>query len=310
MTRLYVPACGDRLKLIEPWTFTLYFEHRNFAFAKEQKIILEDTPGFSRWGRSKGWEAYTMPMGTVLECDRVYIRTFSKNASSVEDDYDSITWKIIGENGKQKKNCRFWAKLSDCNQIMFEIPSDANYKERAKAEAIVEAAKPKRINIDEISSLIYSARQHNRGSELGLLFQKATADALVHFAESKRRDQEAYGAYVRACKEEKKMYDGYQRDPVFMPFSVNRKIVEYNELTNDAFLNALFSGNISCKFSRRSDGTCCRQMIHPVVVTDRYYCYSRHNREDAVSGLSYSIITDKDDQKIIDVEVCKERKEK
>jgi hypothetical protein len=32
--KLYVPACGDRIVLTQPWTFTLYFERRNDVFAK------------------------------------------------------------------------------------------------------------------------------------------------------------------------------------------------------------------------------------------------------------------------------------
>lgn len=67
----------------------------------------------------------TLPAGTVLAVDRIYIR---KGAS----DYSSITFyaKGLGESeitnrwsGKTTKwkAQRFWAKLSDCNQIEFDL---------------------------------------------------------------------------------------------------------------------------------------------------------------------------------------------
>jgi len=67
----------------------------------------------------------TFPVGTVLAVDRIYIR---KGAS----DYSSITFyaKGLGESeitnrwsGRTTKwkARRFWAKLSDCNKIEFEL---------------------------------------------------------------------------------------------------------------------------------------------------------------------------------------------
>lgn len=57
----------------------------------------------------------TLPKGTILKFDRIYIR---KGAS----DYSSITFyakDMIKPNTKKKYSPRFWAKLSDCNQIEF-----------------------------------------------------------------------------------------------------------------------------------------------------------------------------------------------
>ncbi len=305
MTRLYIPACGDRLKLTSSWTFTLYFEHRNFGFAKEQKVVLEDAPGFSRWGQPRGWEAYTIPVGTVLECDRVYIRTFNKSASSVEDDYDSITWKIIGENGKQKKNCRFWAKLSECNNIEFEIPQDANYKERAKTEAAVEATKPKKLDVDEIRTMISRARSYDRQSTRWKLLVDAEQIAMSHFVDSQQRQYETYQEYSSSFERERRSC--YNEELL----SFFRK-VSYVQLTQEKFLHEFFGknyGSLPCKFSKRSDGTCCRKFSHPVVssgVGRRSY-YNNFDFSSAMSGLFYSVITDANDQEIIAIEICKER---
>lgn len=57
----------------------------------------------------------TLPKGTVLKIDRIYIRKGSS-------DYSSITFyakDMLKPNTKKKYSPRFWAKLSDCNQIEF-----------------------------------------------------------------------------------------------------------------------------------------------------------------------------------------------
>ena len=67
----------------------------------------------------------TLPAGTELKVDRIYIR---KGAS----DYSSITFYVTNlgkvfvnpvhnpKNKKNKSSLRFWAKLSDCNNIVFK----------------------------------------------------------------------------------------------------------------------------------------------------------------------------------------------
>jgi len=143
--RLYVPACGDRLTLVEPWEFDLYLEHRNVKFAKERKLVDEkfdpwrDGYGRDADGRSNGTLKHVraaLPAGTVLECDRVYIRTFSKSALEVGNDFDSITWKVM-KGEKPARNQRFWAKLPDCYAIEYEVSADSMYRDRIKAMKLV-----------------------------------------------------------------------------------------------------------------------------------------------------------------------------
>lgn len=131
--RLFIPACGDRLKLTAPWKFSLYLESRNMKFAKELKIA---DPGVSRWQSGvlpkKNVE---LPEGTIIECDRVYIRLYNKGRTQPENDYDSITWKILkvkGKEGKGKISGRFWVKLPDCYSIEYELEWDALYRDRVK----------------------------------------------------------------------------------------------------------------------------------------------------------------------------------
>lgn len=139
--KLFIPACGDRITLLKPWGFDLYLERRNVKFAQEHKLVGEK---FNPWkdgyhsdakdgfaGRLKSLWA-ELPKGTVLECDRIYIRTFSKSALQVGNDFDSISWKVM-KGDKPARNQRFWAKLPDCYEIEYSVASDGLYRDRVKA---------------------------------------------------------------------------------------------------------------------------------------------------------------------------------
>lgn len=129
--KLFVPACGDRVKLIKDWTFAVFLEHRNMKFAAHRNVVTKEEASQNAWGMYVG-DRYssqlairvcTLKAGTILEVDRVYIRQFSKSAGSIDNDFDSITFKIVGE-----KHSRFWAKLADVNEIDCELES--TYKQR------------------------------------------------------------------------------------------------------------------------------------------------------------------------------------
>jgi hypothetical protein len=68
------------------------------------------------------------PVGTILKVDRIYIRKGNKEYSSItfhaknieiENGYCKISQK------KKVKAFRFWAKLSECNNIQFDITEEA-----------------------------------------------------------------------------------------------------------------------------------------------------------------------------------------
>ena len=113
--KLYVPEIGDRLELTTDWSFKLHFESRN-------KKLLE------RFGHTFAWSQkssdgldVTLRKGVVLKVDRVYIRQGM-------EDFSSITFyaEFPGEPTKtgafgKPDSARFWAKLSDCNKIEFDI---------------------------------------------------------------------------------------------------------------------------------------------------------------------------------------------
>lgn len=122
MTSFNIPDIGDEIILTEDWTFPLHAEQRNkslFDRLGETEINLY---------RNSYRKLVTIPTGTILRVDRIFIR---KNMS----DYSSLTFFIIDspdEDLKPKdlssnkittfsigKVVRFWAKLDDCNKIKF-----------------------------------------------------------------------------------------------------------------------------------------------------------------------------------------------
>ena len=107
---LFVPSLGTRVKLTKDWKFTLYGEHRNetliAALGNPVPVIFvsqysHETP------QSK---VVTLPRGTVLRLDRIYVRRG-------KDDYDSLTWVVEELRGEKVKRTRFWATLEDCNKM-------------------------------------------------------------------------------------------------------------------------------------------------------------------------------------------------
>jgi hypothetical protein len=131
MSKLYIPACGDRITLIKPWQFTLYLEHRNTTFAKTVGLITDT----GRWGvyhpgtNQLAHVKCTLEEGTILECDRVYIRSTSKSASTADNSYDSVSWKVV-VNDKPARNQRFWVKLSDTSKLEYDPDSISKYRDR------------------------------------------------------------------------------------------------------------------------------------------------------------------------------------
>lgn len=105
--KLFIPELGTNLLLTEDWTVTIHPERRNEGFYKFTKRPCE---GYF----CKGAEVftYTIPKGSVLSVERIYIRAGAK-------DFSSITFRYIPIKGKA--GIRFWAKLEEVNNIEFEL---------------------------------------------------------------------------------------------------------------------------------------------------------------------------------------------
>lgn len=124
--QLFVPSCGDRIKLTADWKFRLFLEYgnRNFGVQRNTNLTLQDFDHYDFKGDNVDC---VLPAGTLLECDRVYIRTNSKQIALPDATYDSITWRVVTD-GKAKMKDRFWVKLADANKIEFEV--DSLYRDR------------------------------------------------------------------------------------------------------------------------------------------------------------------------------------
>lgn len=90
--RIWIPRLGDRIMLRMNWTFDLYREQRNKSLIKYFEGITFNT----------GLAIVTLPRGSILKVERIYIR---RN----QPQYDSVTFRW--------EKCRFWAKLADVNTI-------------------------------------------------------------------------------------------------------------------------------------------------------------------------------------------------
>lgn len=130
MSKLFIPACGDRITLAQAWSFNLILESRNLKFAESVGIYLKSfkNTGYSWNGPLDSVNVVLQP-DTILECDRVYIRAMAKRADTVEDSYDSITWKVV-VNGKPSTKQRFWVKLTDCYNLEYDHNSVSRYMDR------------------------------------------------------------------------------------------------------------------------------------------------------------------------------------
>lgn len=114
MAKMYIPHLGAKIKLTADWTFKLYNEYRN-------KDTLYQVLGIKRpegrnWPDRPSVDA-TIPAGTILTVDRIYIR--GKGAD--QQSFNSLTFRINKGDmpGKTWKGIiRFWAKLDDINGEM------------------------------------------------------------------------------------------------------------------------------------------------------------------------------------------------
>lgn len=120
MTQLFIPEIGTELVLSEDWTFSLYFERRNASLGAVLGIVPPPPVGRGNYG---GWwqpevsTPITLPKGTSLKVDRIYIRksAWGQDASA----FSSLSFFALIPGHKKKG--RFWAKLSDVNRIQFEL---------------------------------------------------------------------------------------------------------------------------------------------------------------------------------------------
>ena len=135
--KLYIPSLGDQMRLTADWTFDLYDENRNATLMEH---IGDTRPICITYGDEYTTIPCTLPAGTILKMDRIYIR-------KGQDNFDSVTFMLVGAKTEAKvverkatkymggpdhgktfsynerkpaRPVRFWVKLQDANNIEFE----------------------------------------------------------------------------------------------------------------------------------------------------------------------------------------------
>lgn len=150
--RMFIPEIGTRLTLEDAWTFTLHREHRNETIW--DKLRAADPAPFERMDvevrnaydlldeyrnrpisrdpatRERNEEQFraqiaylsdiekidvTLPAGTEITIDRIYIRKGISDYSSVTFNLNKTDHPVLDVKGRK----RFWAKLDDVNRIEY-----------------------------------------------------------------------------------------------------------------------------------------------------------------------------------------------
>lgn len=138
--RVMIPDVGEVFVLKKDWEFTLHNEYRNGD--TRDALGLTETPEYMKVQRDHDLRAIgreyfvakaafaalswkvTLPAGTALRVDRVYIRKGASSFSSLsfyieECPLDALT-PAKKEGGFKKGRRRFWAKLDDVNTMEIE----------------------------------------------------------------------------------------------------------------------------------------------------------------------------------------------
>jgi|SRR5579863_3791297 len=325
--RLFVPACGFRIILEKPWTFDVYYEGRNKQLLEANGVNLtnwwhecyEPTANPREWPRKMRRKAITLDNGTLLEVDRVYVRSNSKSATTKDADYDSLTFRIIDpKTGKGK--IRFWAKLADVNNIDYELPPDFT---AGKDSAYAKALAPKKMKPQDILNRVHhgiEAYQDRRKTEKAPAWM--TVDLAQQFkavSDEHNRLLDPYSKRIFEANAERqlaelkhqiatghlhvplhladhiKTIDDYQRlfpdDRRFFPYEPNDRVRVWDYIVPHVLLSYYTSNST---FSRDADGNPVRTYRHRDDSRDRNYPKLGH--------IWVKVTTNKEDTEVIGVE--------
>lgn len=130
---LFIPALGTEFNLAQDWAFSLFDEYRNRSL-----IDALGHKATSRWHNvnMKVIDA-SLPAGTRLKVDRIYIR-------NGQSEFNSITFVIDG-------GLRFWVKLDDANSIVLDPHSITSPEGREFVKKLVKSAKRKMASVEQLA---------------------------------------------------------------------------------------------------------------------------------------------------------------
>lgn len=129
---LWIPTIGDAILLTADWHFELCHDRRNIDMSVALGIAFPSTEQCDP-------RKVSLPTGTELVIDRIYIRQGA-------GEFDSVTF-VIKDCPKQKLiGQRFWAHLTDVNQIQCQPTTTGNavgpFAKNKYVAAAREAANP------------------------------------------------------------------------------------------------------------------------------------------------------------------------
>lgn len=128
------------MRLTEDWNFTLHPGSRNLSLYKQ---VSPENVEEGRYGnltikgsyrseseRDKKKVQASLPSGSILMIDRVYVRQGKSEYSSITFQLKKTSRDDIDvEDAKGKKFVRFWVKLDDANKVRFEEVDTDDYQE-------------------------------------------------------------------------------------------------------------------------------------------------------------------------------------
>lgn len=125
MPKMFVPSIKTMIRLLSDWKFPCFNEHRNHVFIQKMRPETK--------GASVDSVMITLPKDTVLRIDRIYIR-------SGKSQFDSITFTVVSHPSQESHKGsfgkigvgRFWAKLTNINEIEYEIETQSIPEKRGK----------------------------------------------------------------------------------------------------------------------------------------------------------------------------------
>lgn len=308
--RLFIPACGYRIKLTQDWSFPLYFEHRNESLLKQFSV---KPPSNGRWygpdchvdaDYAKGLRTVTATLsaGTVLEVDRVYVRAHSKSVKDGDNDYDAVTFRVVTQD--KDKKARFWAKLADVNNIEYELPPDAtNVKERVAANK-----KAKRLTPGDIYNIMATAinqyENRCRVYDTSWYTDDVKACLLASAKEYRRRQHPHDKAFYKKAKHDSwyAVHSGFYKSR-----NTDTSLIwALVDMFNTQRVTSLGSEKRATRTTRDEVGRLVRRYTgHPADKTYRnlnFLCGQSELREMAdASDMWLEVVSDPDDTKIVDV---------
>lgn len=147
--RMFIPEIGTKIILTRPWDILIHEERRNASVHERLKAALPEAEvarmeaerlrvnqemrqeGVHRWTEGYAermprlWEQWeramiipvTLPAGTELTVDRIYIRKGVSSYSSLTFHLTKTTHPVLAAKGRR----RFWVKLDQVNRMEFDL---------------------------------------------------------------------------------------------------------------------------------------------------------------------------------------------